>query len=180
MPLGLSFVVLTKRFSELMRGREDEIRPAALGAMEDLQSEILAKGRENIASAGNFGRRWADGLKGEIKEPSQGNFELDITHDVSYFMVHQKGALIKGKPLLAIPLSFAGVQPGLFARDYPGGLFRVDRAGKAPLLLSLVDRQPKYFLKEQVRIPKRFRVLEIIRASSKKLTSFFLKRLKNG
>lgn len=94
-------------------------------------------------------------------------------------MVHQTGRLIRGRPMLWIPLSFAEDAQGVRARDFPGGLFRVDRKkGGAPLLLSIKDRQPKYFGKTQVYVPKRFRVIEIIRETARKFKTIVVQRLR--
>lgn len=160
------------RMSELSKRN----RRAMLGAVRDVRDEILQRGRSDIASAGNFGSRWTQGLRGHVLEHG-GDVTLDITHDVPYFMVHQEGRIIHGKPLLWIPLSFANDAQGKRARDFPHPLFRVDREGKAPLLLSAVDKQPKYSGHKSVKIPKRFHVIEIARAVAKNIKSFFLLRL---
>lgn len=166
-----------RRFSRAIRQQAAKVKQAMRGAAEDAKDELLDRGRQDIASAGNFGSRWTDGLKATVMQEGLGDATIEVTHDVPYFMAHQKGALIKGKPLLAIPMSFASDAQGVFARNYPGGLFRVDRkAGGAPLLLSRRTGEVKYFLKEQVRLPKRFHVLEIIRDVSRKLREFYFNR----
>jgi hypothetical protein len=87
---------------------------------------------------------------------------------VPYWRVFQNGAIIQGKPLLWIPLSFATEAQGVSAKDYPGRLFRVDRkSGGAPLLMSADDKQPKYSGHESVRIPKKFHLVEIVTAEAK-------------
>ena len=180
MPLRFQITTIGPRYAALLRTKADQIQGAAVQAMEEVRDEILQKGRENISGAGNFGARWTDGLKGEVTEAGPGEVDLTITHDVPYFMVFQRGARISGKPLLAIPLSFAGVPKGLYARNFPGGLFRVDRRSGRPLLLSRADRQPKYFLIDSVTIPKKFQVLEIIAQVSRTLRSKFLKILREA
>jgi hypothetical protein len=181
MPLSLKFTVLGKRYFDLMKRNIDRLRPAAFEAVTEVRDEVLDKGRADIAGAGKFGSRWTEGFKGEITEENEGEFNINFTHDVPYFMIFQRGGTIRGKPFLAIPLSFANVPKGVFARDFPGGLFRVDRkSGGAPLLLSRSDKQPKYFLKESVFEPKKFRVLEIIRETSRKLKSVFIRKLRQN
>jgi Family of unknown function (DUF6441) len=181
MPLKFTVSAIGKRYAALLQRKSDQIREVSIQAMEETKDEILSRGRADISGAGSFGRRWTEGLQGEVTEAGPGEVDLNITHDVSYFMVFQKGALIRGRPLLAIPLSFAGVPKGTYARDFPGGLFKVNRkAGGAPLLLSRADRQPKYFLRESVTIPKKFRVLEIIAEESKKLRARFLALLRKA
>jgi hypothetical protein len=165
-----------------IRQKADNVRSAARSAAADALVTILARARANIASAGNFGRRWTEGFKGEISEGG-GNIRLAFTHDVPYFMVFQRGATIKGKPLLWIPLSFAEDAQGVMARDFPLPLFRVDRKGKVPLLFAFEPDSdepaaPKYFGKRQVRIPKKFRVLEIIREVARTLKDTYRNKLR--
>jgi hypothetical protein len=101
---------------------------------------------------------------------------------------------------LWIPLSFAGVPEGMWARDYPGKLFRVERsarlpplpaktakaigpvralsaqfstADKAPLLFSATDRKPKYFGKPYVNIPQKFHLRSIAKEEVKRLPLLF-------
>jgi hypothetical protein len=168
-----------RRFNRAIRQQADRVKQALKGTAEDAKQEILKKGRADIASAGNFGSRWTDGLHVEVKQDdASGDATIDVSHDVPYFLVHEKGALIRGKPLLAIPMSFAPDAKGVLARNYPGGLFRVDRkAGGAPLLLSRRTGEVKYFLRQQVRIPKRFHLLEIIRDVAKRMREFYFSRI---
>jgi hypothetical protein len=93
---------------------------------------------------------------------------ISIREAVPYWRVFQYGAVISGKPLLWIPLSFAREAQGVSAKNFPGRLFRVDRkSGGAPLLLAADDKQPKYHGQTSVRIPKKFHLVEIAQAESK-------------
>jgi hypothetical protein len=155
------------------RVRDGELVLSAVRqAAQAAQTELLTKGRADIARAGRFGSRWTEGLTAPITEGG-GRIVLNLSHSVPYFMVFQRGKVIRGKPLLWIPLSFAGIAPGLRARDFPGGLFRVNRAGKAPLLLAFSDKKPKYFGKASVTIPKKFHVLEIGREVARKFKDLY-------
>ena len=141
----------------------------ALGAATDqLAESMVEKGREDIASAGNFGSRWTtEGLTSDVSG-SGTTRTITIREAVPYWRVFQEGAVVQGKPLLWIPLSFAPEAQGVSAKDYPGRLFRVDRkSGGAPLLLSADDKQPKYSGHESVRIPKKFHLVEIVTAEAK-------------
>jgi hypothetical protein len=168
-PLGRQF----KRNIDKQRGKMGR---ALLGAAQDYSAEFLKQGRANIASAGNFkSARWQQGLFADVVRGS-GNIVVNIGHKVGYWIVFQKGKTIRGKPLLWIPLSF-GDAKGVRARDFPGKLFRVDRKnGLAPLLMSK-DGRPQYVGKKSVRIPKKFRVLEIGRELSRKIGQFYKARL---
>lgn len=175
------------RFEDKNLGREYVIKmdahaarhkKALLAAVKEARDKSLREARMNISQAGRFGTRWTQGLTAEIDD-TRGNIVTQYEHAVPYWSVFQFGKVIHGKPLLWIPLSFARDAQGVRARDYPGGLFRVDRkSGKAPLLFSVLDQEPKYFGKERVRIPKKFRVLEIIRAVSKNIKLFFVEQLR--
>lgn len=157
--------------------RRDLVLAATRQAITEMTDDVLAQGRANIAGAGNFGPRWTAGLR-VTRGEGGGHIRINVTHDIPYFMVHQRGAVIKGRPLLWIPLSFAPEAKGVYARDYPGGLFRVDRlAGGAPLLLSRVTGEPKYSGHAQVKIPKRFRVIEIARNLFLKLNEYYTRAL---
>jgi len=166
---------LFKRSSErLERAGRDAIRAAA----NQVADNIETRGAADIKAAGKFGSRWTEGLKVNVTEGG-GNVRIDVTEAVSYWRVFEYGAVINGKPLLWIPLSFANIPPGTNARDF-GPLFRVDRkSGAAPLLLSPLDRQPKYFGKESVTIPKKFHLTEIARAAANELPLLWRAQLKS-
>jgi hypothetical protein len=151
---------------------------AAREAAREAQTTILAKGRADIRGAGNFGSRWTEGLTAPITEGG-GRIVLNLRHSVPYFMVFQRGKVIRGKPLLWIPLSFATDAQGVRARDYPGILFRVNRkGGKSPLLMSARDKRPKYFGRTKVTIPKKFHVLEIARDVARDFKNLYRKHFR--
>jgi hypothetical protein len=135
-------VQLGPKFNKNLQRHADNVRRSAQGAAQDARDEFLERGRADIAGAGNFGSRWTEGLMARITQGG-GNIVINVSHAVSYFMVHQRGAVIRGKPLLWIPIK---------------------------------DGRPKYFGKEQVRIPKRFHVLEIGREIGRKLKNFYKRR----
>lgn len=169
-----------RSYSEHARNLGARHRRAVERALTDIRNETLIRGRENIASAGKFGTRWTRGFKGSLLTTGN-NYVVDFTHDVPYFSVFQEGRIIRGKPLLWIPLSFAHDAQRVRARDFPGGLFRVDRKnGGAPLLLSVRTGEPKYFGRRFVRIPKKFRVIEIIREVAGRFKQFMKARLRDG
>jgi hypothetical protein len=139
---------------------------------QETSENIIALGRQDIASAGRFGSRWMQGLHADVSEGG-GSIRISVYHEVPYWRVFEKGATIHGKPMLWIPLSFARDAQGVWARNYPGGLFRVDRQGKAPLLLSRDTKEPKYFGKESVTIPKKFHLAGITRKAAQQVGDLF-------
>lgn len=165
--VGRRFRFGYKRFAERVGRAAGQ---TALDAAEEIEDRV----RVQIAGAGNFGLRWTRGFKAR---PTIGNNEILIraTHDIPYWTVHEFGATIKGQPLLWIPLSWTdAARERIRARDYPGGLFRVDRkSGGAPLLLSIATGEPIYSGHESVTIPKRFRMREIIREVTLKMRDIY-------
>ena len=139
--------------------------------------EIEAEGRANIAAGGDFSsERWQRGFRARLSFTSRTDMSIRITHDVPYWVVFEEGRIIQGKPLLWIPLSFSDAV-GIRASEY-GALFRVNRKSGAPLLLSKDDKQPKYFGKEQVTIPQKFHIREIIERVASRMGEIFKSKLR--
>jgi hypothetical protein len=160
------------------------IADASRGAMQEARGVILKEGAADIRKGGNFGNRWVKSLTSELT-PERGrtvNLILNTFHKIPYANIFEYGGIIKGKPLLWIPLSFANIK--IRARDWAkryGGLFRVDRkGGKAPLLLSVRTGEPKYFGKESVKQKRRFQLRPIIKRTAAKLGTFYRKAYRNG
>lgn len=153
---------------------------AQLAAAQRVASEIETEGRANIRAGGNFGStRWQEGFRAKLSFISAQNLVIRITHSVKYWRVFEEGRTIVGRPLLWIPLSFS--QAGSLkvrAKDFPGKLFRVNRLGKAPLLMS--DQGPEYFGKESVRIPKKWRLRAITKQVARRMGRYYREALTNG
>lgn len=161
-----------------------QINAAARGAGQDVVEYVVPRARSDISSAGKFGARWVTGFKGKVSQGG-GHYLVSFTMPTKPPMVHWKvfeyGAVIKGKPLLWIPLSFAKDAQGIRARDYPGKLFRVNRkSGGAPLLLGGKPASPKYFGIPSVTIPKKFHLRSIIASGAKQLKLFYTQRMKSN
>ncbi len=163
-----------ERVGPLFRRAGENVATAVRAAAVDAAVSIQERGRADIKAApGNWGSRWTEGLQTQVSEGG-GSIRIATTHNIPYFQVFERGATIHGKPLLWIPFSFAADAKGIYARNFPEPLFRVDRkSGGAPLLLSATDKQPKYFGKESVTIPKKFHIVEIIRDVAKMIADFY-------
>jgi len=160
-----------------------KILAAARAASQDTIEYVEQKAATDIAGAGKFSSRW--NLKGDKSEGGgfiKLTFSMPSKPPMKHWRVFEYGAVIHGKPLLWIPLSFASDAQGIRARDYPGKLFRVNRkSGGAPLLLGGTPATPKYFGKASVTIPKKFHLRSIIQDGAKKLKLFYTQRMKaNG
>lgn len=172
--VGKNFKAGVERYKEKhYRAIQAAARRAAL--------TIEKRGRAQMKGAGDFGSpRWQLGFRAFVSFASRANIRIRVTHAVKYWRIFQFGGTIHGRPLLWIPLSFARDAIGVLARNFPGRLFRVDRkGGKAPLLMA-DGGQPKYFGKASVRIPKKFRLIEIARDEQRRLGRYFREAMKNG
>jgi len=153
----------TAKATAAMANNGNLVREAMHGAAAVTAQETQAKCRADIAKAGNFGTNWTNRLTSNVKDTATG-VDVVTTYDGELWRTFQTGRVVRGKPLLWIPLSFSDAR-GIRSSEYPGELVRVDRAGgKAPLLISTTDGQPKYFGKESVTIPKKFHLIEIAQA----------------
>lgn len=142
-----------------MAGLSQRLNKAITLSMNMVASMLLDKGRADIASAGNFGPRWTEGLK-VITEGVAPNMRLYFKHDIPYAGIFETGGVIQGKPLLWIPISGTDAV-GKRASTY-GGLFSSATARKSgpPLLFAASDRKPKYFGIESVTIPRKFHLTD--------------------
>lgn len=169
--LGTRFKSRVKNFSE------KQIR-AVQAAANRAAETIEDRGRDDIAAGGNFSsERWQEGFQAKVSFQSRSDINIRVTHSVFFWRVFELGAKIFGRPLLWIPLSFARDVTGR-ARDYPGKLFRVNRPGKAPLLMS--DDGPKYFGKESVTIPRKWHLRQIVKEVSREMKDYYREAMKNG
>lgn len=171
--LGPQFKASVKRHSER---QVIAIQQAATKAAH----EIETLGRENIRAGGNFGSaRWQQGFRAKLSFRSRSDLVIRVTHAVRYWKVFEEGRVILGKPLLWIPLSFSTAgRLKVRARDYPKRLFRVNRPGKAPLLLD--DEGPQYFGKTQVRIRRKWHLRDIVKRVARNMKQFYREASRGG
>jgi hypothetical protein len=171
--LGPQFKLQVRKFSEK---QTRAIQTAATSVSQDIEQ----LGRANIRAGGNFGSpRWQQGFRAKVSFQSRVNITIRITHSEKLWVVFEEGRVIRGRPLLWIPLSFSQAgQLKVRARDYPGKLFRVNRPGRAPLLLD--DSGPQYFGKEQVRIPRKWHLRDIVKRQARTMNRRYKDAMRNG
>ncbi len=160
----------------------DRVGQAAAKTMLEVSKTILQRGRAQMKSAGKFGSaRWQSGLTAPVVTGGN-SLNVAVAHSEGRkFWIFEKGGVIKGSPLLWIPLSFAKEAKGVLARNFPGGLFRVDRkGGGAPLLLSIKDQKPKYFGKASVKIPRKFFIRDIAKQVSRQMRAIYNRHFASG
>lgn len=172
-----------RTFSRSIQRQRDRVLATMRGTAQQARAEIEKNVRADIRKASPAfaaSKRWAPGFTATVTEGG-GSIRITARSSIPYFLIHQTGGVIKAKNpsgLLWIPLDFAKDAKGVMARDYPKKLFRVDRVGKSPLLLS--DDGPKYFGIAQVTIPKRFHVFEEIRKVTNKFNDIYKKQFKGN
>jgi hypothetical protein len=163
---------------------QQRMRRALAETAKDISQLVLERGRADIASAGKFGSRWTQGLRADvfygITGGDVGSVSVEVSHTDPLFQVFERGAFIKGAPLLWLPLSSASVPEGVWARDYPGRLFRVNRTSGPPILMDAADKQAKYVGLDSVTIPKKFHIVEIIRTAMQSASSFYKAHFRSG
>lgn len=155
--------------------RAGQVADAARLAMNEANRRILEAGRQDIQSGGNFGPRWTTGLQGRVTPEGvrTSNLTLAITQAVPYWRVFEYGAKILGRPLLWIPLPWNPTK--VRAREFPGKLFRVNRRGKNPLLMTGKPARAMYVGVKSVRLRRRFHLRQIIKRVSKQMPFLFRK-----
>lgn len=171
--LGRKLLVITKKFGEKQT-------LAIQATAQRVAQELQTQGRANIAAGGNFkSERWQEGLQTKVSFQSRADIRIRLTHAVPYWKVFEFGARIQGKPLLWIPLDFSEAgKLKVRAKDFPGQLFRVDRKGKAPLLMN--KSGPQYFGKDSVKIPQKWTLRQLTATISRNMKSYYQQAMKNG
>jgi len=147
-------------------------------------SELKKAIYNNIRSGGDFGKPWRNAVRVETTPKRGGASNATVTTRFSSSplggaaQAFEEGATIHGRPLLWVPLSFAKVNTR--ARRFSGGLFRVDRPGKHPLLLSRRDKKPKYVGLESVRLRKRFDIRGTVDQVAGRVPEFWADQMNKG
>lgn len=183
----------------LFQTEADRLRDRIVRAIQlatgELMLNIKAKGDSDILGAGNFTRRWTDAFTVQAKPPiaeSSDKYLISIFFNstIPFAHIHEFGGTIKAKgtlfgpALLWIPLKGAvprskgtGPNAGLMTAQEFGAsespLFRVNRKGKAPLLLDIKSRRPRYFGIASVTLPKRFHIRDISAREAGKFQRLF-------
>jgi hypothetical protein len=158
----------------------ERVKKAMLLAAKDVAQQILDRGRADIATEGDFGTRWQQGLQASVTQQSNGEILISVTHDIPWFKMFMKGAVIKGKPLLWIPLPDATDARGVPAGKYPGRLIKIVSSKGKPLLITAAKpKEPKYIGVESVKIPQKFHIADIIEAARRRYTDLYRARFRS-
>lgn len=189
---GIKVTVDTPRWLQMIRERQRPVASAAVGALAQVADDAVAEGRQQIAASGRFGdqlRRtlragptWQSGLKARMRDAKQGGqpslqAKAIVFHTIGLAGIFEHGATIQGQPLMWIatdpqarPASRSGKR--LVSATVRGKPMLFDAADKAR------DRKPLYIGVPVIRIPKKWRITEIVMQHAKQLGIEFLKRFK--
>jgi Family of unknown function (DUF6441) len=167
---------------EMIRDKQRSVATAAVAALREVAADAVDEGRDNIAGSGQFGPKWQEGLRRRIVDASVGGepslqAKAIVFHKSGLAGVFEHGATIQGHPLLWIPTE--------------QGAPRASRSGKKlvsatvrgqPVLFDANDRdrhrKPLYVGVPSVRIPKKWRITEIVEKHAARIGELFLKHFK--
>ncbi len=132
-------------FATAIRDLKKPVASATTNAIAEAAASIKAQGRSNIASAG-FSRRWQNTFR-TLKFPTRGRESIDaaafIYHKVPYATIFEEGGVIRGKPLLWLPLPSSPkrlgrqrMTPKLFNQQIGPLTFVSGKNSRPPLLVA--------------------------------------------
>jgi hypothetical protein len=142
MSLRLIYSALRGEFAAELQKIEQPIAKAATAAVREAAELAKTEGRASIAAAG-FGRKWQNALRSKVYPPNRDSLRPAalIYHKVPYARVFEEGAVIRGKPLLWLPLPNTPMGAGgrripanKFRQEVGMPLYTIQRPGKPPML----------------------------------------------
>lgn len=161
---------------KMVRDKQRSVVAAANAALRETAANAVKEGRSNIAGAGKFGPKWQQGLQYRMKK--DGEPTVIIFHKYGFAGVFEHGATIQGKPLLWIPTAEGAPPASRSGKKLTSATVR----GK-PMLFDASDRsrdrKPLYIGVPSVRIPKKWRITEIVKEHAAKIADLFLKYFKD-
>ena len=171
---------------KMIRDKQRPVATAAVAALRETAANAVQEGRSNIAAAGaGFTRaKWQSGLQYRTSGATEGGepslqAKATIFHKFGFAGVFEHGATIAGKPLLWIPTTPGGPTASRSGKKLVSATVR----GK-PMLFDANDkdrdRKPLYIGVPSIRIPKRWRITEIVKEHAGKIAMLFLKHFKDN
>jgi hypothetical protein len=165
------------------RDTHRSVAVASIAALRETATNAVEEGRENIAASGAFGANWQRDLRRKIvgagskDEPSL-QAKAIVFHKSALAFVFEQGITIQGKPLLWIPTQPKGPTPRKSGKRLTSATVRGQ-----PMLFDADDksrtRKPLYIGVPSVRIPKKWRIIEIVKEHAAQLGQLFLKHFKD-
>ena len=192
MPARFKVTVDEPRWLKMIREKQRPVAAAAVGALAQAADDAVAEGRQQIAASGRFSDKigqkirardtWQSGLKARMKDAKEaGEPSLQakaiVFHTIGLAGIFEHGATIEGKPLLWIPTDPDAPPAGrsrkrLVSATVHGTPMLFDASDRAR------DRKPLYIGVPSVRIPKKWRITEIVKKHAQQLGALFIRRFK--
>ena len=182
MATGFKVTVDQPRWLQMIRDKQRPVATAAVAALREAAADAVQEGRQNIAGGGRFRGKWVSGLQYRTVDAEAGGepslqAKAIIFHSFGIAGVFEHGATIQGKPLLWIPTTEGGPRASRSGKKLVSATVRGQ-----PVLFDANDRdrhrKPLYVGVPSVRIPKKWRITEIVKEHAKQLGQLFLKHFK--
>jgi len=182
MPLRLRVNYNAPAWLTSLTREQGAVAEAAVAALREIAALSVQEGRANIAGSGRFGPKWIEGLQYRtLNATKDGEASLKakaiIFHKFGIAGGFEYGTTIEGKPLLWIPTT-----PGAPAASRSGKKLVSATVRGQPVLFDAADRdrnrKPLYVGVRSVRLRKRWRITEIVKANVKQFSALFLKHFK--
>lgn len=170
----------------LLKIREDQqaVATAAVAALREVAADAVQEGRQNIGAAGPGFRhaKWQSGLQYLTKDATEGGApslkaKAVIFHRYGIAGVFEHGATIQGKPLLWIPTTHGAPTASRSGKKLVSATVRGQ-----PMLFDANDkdrhRKPLYIGVKSARIPKKFRIFEIVKKHVAGFAAIFAKHFR--
>jgi hypothetical protein len=157
--LNVDTKVAQQKFKQNLAGIGERIEAAMTAAANMAASMIEDAAKADIASAGNFGGRWSEGLHVTVEGAAK-NMIISMTHDIPYAGIFEEGGTNVGRPLMWIGISGTDAE-GVSPSNYGDKLFSGKSATGTPLLFSISDKQPKFFGTPSITITPKWHLREI-------------------
>ena len=182
--MALKFKVKADPFGlvETIRAKQRSVAAASVAALREAAEDAVEEGRRDIAGAGRFGDKWQAGLTKRVTGATEGGepslqAKATIYHKFGIAGIFEHGATIQGKPLLWVPTT-----PGAPPASRSGKKLVSATVRGQPMLFDANDRdrhrKPLYVGVPSVRIPKKFRITEIVEEHANRIGELFLKHFK--
>ena len=160
------------RYSEYGKRDTKLFRRAVRFTATKLMQQIRKRGKANIRGAGNFKAKHAKGLV--VTRPKHKADEDTVIniHMNPFLNRFETGGVIKGAPLLWIPISYGSRKSPGPAGKYPDPLFSALNKRGTPLLVTKKGKAI-YFGIESVTEPKLFDIAGIVESEAGKTASYY-------
>jgi hypothetical protein len=167
---------------KMIRDEQRAVATASVAALREASADAVEEGRDNIAGSGRFSGKWLSGLRHRMvgaKEGGEPSLQAKaiIFHSFGFAGVFEHGATIQGKPLLWIPTTRGGLPASRSGKKLVSATVRGQ-----PMLFDANDRardrKPLYVGVPSVRIPKKWRITEIVKKHAAQLGQLFLRHFK--